>query len=256
MFFPSTESLSAVVECFRIALENAGRIEVPFITGGNLQKLKSRSLLGVSQGIPRNLSESQLVQTLSNVAGQFSKLGQTLNIKGKKIPNLSRHNGNPSIVYNAPLKDDNKKIFNIGKGAMIKDEYSSESDENDCSIYEPDSRDLVQSNPIYNENNDFLPSVGIVMSSGNGDQNIMSQPNIYEHNKIIKRLPSDISSMSISSIADYVPPTMRSCSPTPEIRIQSIEHDNTKMIHSYLQSGHSFSKSSNEVKLETRYNED
>uniref|UniRef100_A0A1B0DMC2 Uncharacterized protein n=1 Tax=Phlebotomus papatasi TaxID=29031 RepID=A0A1B0DMC2_PHLPP len=153
-----TESLNAIVEFFRIALESCGRSDVPFLCGGVLQRRKSRStVLDVPRGVPRNLSESQLVQfgskALSNVAGQFSKLGQTLNsTKGKSKSAKS------SAVFHTTAKGDAKEKCRIQSG-----ETSSESDENDCSIYEPNASEFVQTNPLYSENV-FLPSVGIVMS--------------------------------------------------------------------------------------------
>ncbi|GAB0094845.1 phosphatidylinositide phosphatase SAC2 [Sergentomyia squamirostris] len=152
-----TESLNAIVEFFRIALESIGRSEIPFLIGGVLQRRKSRTaVLDVPKGVPRNLSESQLVQfgskALSNVAGQFTKLGQTLNTKGK-----SKNTKNTTVFHKAS-KGDTKGTCRIQTG-----ETSSESDENDCSIYEPNASEFVQTNPLYSENV-FLPSVGIVMS--------------------------------------------------------------------------------------------
>ncbi|XP_059607415.1 phosphatidylinositide phosphatase SAC2 isoform X2 [Phlebotomus argentipes] len=153
------ESLNAIVEFFRIALESCGRSDVPFICGGVLQRRKSRTtVLDVPKGVPRNLSESQLVQfgskALSNVAGQFSKLGQTLNSTKSK----GRNAKSAASVFHTTAKGGVKEKCRIQPG-----ETSSESDENDCSIYEPNTNEYVQTNPLYSENV-FLPSVGIVMS--------------------------------------------------------------------------------------------
>lgn len=75
-----------------MALENIGNDRVKFTSGGQLKRRKSRShVLDVPSGMHRNLSESHLVQAGSkaviNFAGQFSKLGHSLNPKiltGKK----------------------------------------------------------------------------------------------------------------------------------------------------------------------------
>uniref|UniRef100_A0A1B0EWC2 Uncharacterized protein n=2 Tax=Lutzomyia longipalpis TaxID=7200 RepID=A0A1B0EWC2_LUTLO len=124
-----------------------------------LQRRKSRTtVLDVPKGVPRNLSESQLVQfgskALSNVAGQFSKLGQTLNSSAKGKSKSAK----TTAVFHTTAKGGAKEKCQIQGG-----ETSSESDENDCSIYEPDVNEFVQTNPLYSENV-FLPSVGIVMS--------------------------------------------------------------------------------------------
>nr|XP_029717901.1 phosphatidylinositide phosphatase SAC2 isoform X1 [Aedes albopictus] len=75
-----TESLTAIVDLFRIALENRGRGNVPLQCGGSLQRRKSRTLLSVPPGIPRNLSESQLVQmgskALVTLRVSFQKLAK------------------------------------------------------------------------------------------------------------------------------------------------------------------------------------
>lgn len=49
------ESLQAIIEFFRIAIQNCGKTDVAFVCGGTLQRRKSRSVLNVSQtgGIPR-----------------------------------------------------------------------------------------------------------------------------------------------------------------------------------------------------------
>lgn len=208
------------------------------------------------QGLPRNLSESQLLhigsKALSNVAGQFSKLGQSLNRSTKKKPK----NTSPPTTYNQqkafsvqnqPSADSEqeKAKFSVGCSGKTNSD-TSDSDDNDCSIYEPDINDLVQENPIYNENT-FLPSVGIVMGS-----NDASTVNSLENKDTVAKLSSDVCTMSISSVTDHVnmPAGMlenaspiRSRSPAPEIRVQNIS-DNDNLAQSI---GQSFSHSAHEM---------
>ena len=48
------ESLQAIIEFFRIALQNCGKTDVAVVCGGTLQRRKSRSVLNVPQGgLPR-----------------------------------------------------------------------------------------------------------------------------------------------------------------------------------------------------------
>lgn len=209
------------------------------------------------QGIPRNLSESQLLQigskALSNVAGQFSKLGQSLNptkIRSGAKPN--RNNSNPHIVYNPSGSIDAAEMateetgvvkFTLGGDAEVGskqrkkgNDSSSDSDENDCSIYEPDVTDLVQENPIYNENA-FLPSVGIVMAS-----NDVALDTDVGSSKVVKR-SSDVCTMSISSVTDHIimPAGMlenaspiRARSPAPEIRVDNVLASGSSTSHSSM----------------------
>lgn len=98
------------------------------------------------------------------MAGQFSRLSQSLTPKirtGKKI----RNNSNPHIVYNPSATAIEQGIEHADLHADLgkPGDESSDSDENDCSIYEPDHSDLVEQNPIYNEDA-FIPGVGIVMA--------------------------------------------------------------------------------------------
>lgn len=219
------ESMSAIVEFFRIALESVGKSDVPFACGGTLQKRKSRNILQ-PPGMPRNLSESQLVQigskALSNVAGQFSKLGQSLNpVKAKN----NKQNANPPVVYNSTNEISKASSFYVGREA--KEETDDDSDDNDCSIYEPDLMDTVEQNPIYNENA-FLPSVGIVMSNNAPDDD-ESSPEMMENKNTMAKHPSDVATVSITSVTDniHVPSGMISplASPMrsapPQIRVES-----------------------------------
>lgn len=218
------ESMSAIVEFFRIALESIGRSDIPFNCGGTLQRRKSRNLLA-PPGIPRNLSESQLVQigskALSNVAGQFTKIGQSLN-PGKAKNN--KQNANPPVVYNSTNESSKASTFYVGREA--KEETDDDSDDNDCSIYEPDLMDTVEQNPIYNENA-FLPSVGIVMSSNAADDE--SSPEMMQNKDTIAKNPSDVATMSITTVTDSIrvpsgmisPVTSPMRSLPPQIRVES-----------------------------------
>ncbi|KAL7023542.1 hypothetical protein ACKWTF_012666 [Chironomus riparius] len=216
------ESMTAIVEVFRISLESIGK-DVPFISGGSLQRRKSRNMLQPPTGLPRNLSESQLVQlgskALSNVAGQFSKLGQSFNpAKGKN----NKQNANPPVVYNSTNTESKASSFYVGREA--KEDYDSDED-NDCSIYEPEMVETEQ-NPIFNENA-FLPSVGIVMSNPTHDD---SSPEMLQ-NKLNARHPSNMATISITSVTDHihVPAAMQPLSPmmspmktlAPEIKIDN-----------------------------------
>ena len=213
------ESMTAIVEFFRIALASMGKSEIPFVCGGTLQRRKSRNLLQ-PPGIPRNLSESQLVQigskALSNVAGQFSKFGQSLNVSKSK----NKQNANPPVVYNTTNESSKASSFYVGREA--KEESDDDSDDNENSIYEPDLMDTVEQNPIYNENA-FLPSVGIVMSNPPDDE---SSPEMLQN-----RNSSDIATISISSVTDniHVPSGMISpltspmrSMPPPQIKVDSL----------------------------------
>ena len=194
------ESMSAIVELFRIALENIGKTDVQFVCGGSLQRRKSRNLLQ-PPGIPRNLSESQLVQigskALSNVAGQFSKLGQSFNPAKAKN---NKQNSNPPVVYNSTNESSKASKFYVGREA--KEETDDDSDDNECSIYEPDLMDTVEQNPIYNENA-FLPSVGIVMSN-NAPTDEESSPEMMQNKDTMAKNSSDVATVSISSVTDNI----------------------------------------------------
>lgn len=205
-------------------------------------------------------------KALSNVAGQFSKLGQTLNpTKIRSAGKTNRNNSNPHIVYNpstsgtvdpAEIATEETGVkFTLGgaiegtttskdKRERIKrNNSSSESDENDCSIYEPDVTDLVQENPIYNENA-FLPSVGIVMASNDAARDVsqLSENCVVGVQPMIAKRSSDVCTMSISSVTDHIimPAGMlenaspiRARSPAPEIRVDNITSPDTTSVLSH-----------------------
>ncbi|XP_040173130.1 phosphatidylinositide phosphatase SAC2 isoform X3 [Anopheles arabiensis] len=257
------ESLTAIVDLFRIALQNCGRTEVAFQCGGSLQRRKSRTLLSVPAGIPRNLSESQLVQmgskAFSNMAGQFSKIGQSLNASkigragggskgkpGKGGADDAVAGGDGAAARSGGRRDGSSGSVSsfggsVGAGGSTgglrpgsasaggkMERSSSESEEGAC-MYEPED-ELVEQNPLYNENV-FLPSVGIVMGGGGGGGGEQegvgpASSNVLEERDSIAKMSSDLSTMSISSVTDHInmPVGMLECaspirvsSPAPEI---------------------------------------
>lgn len=223
-------------------------------------------MLDVPKGIPRNLSESQLLQigskALSNVAGQFSKLGQSLNPTKIRTVKQNRNNSNPHIVYNPSssgvLDGSDEKVaqFTVGDGGGSNssgsgvgckkrhDSSGTDSDDNECSIYEPDDTDLVQENPIYNENA-FLPSVGIVMASNDATAK----------DYVLPKRSADVCTMSITSVTDHInmPAGMlenaspiRARSPAPEIRVDDMASSSENA--NLMRSG--FSHSSGEMRFD------
>lgn len=214
------ESLHSIVEFYRIALDTIGRTDVQIVTGGALSRRKSRStLLGVSSGgMPRNLSESQLVQVgskaVSSLAGQFSKLGKSLKSKSTGA----------------------KATFQIGKAEEGKrpDEFSSGSD--DGHVSDAEEADMVHDSESIVKDNDFLPSVGIVMAGKNESPGTDGDPAILASKNSMSKLSSDVCTSAISSITDNIqmprrmlqtdsPVRSRSRSPNPEIRVDDGEND-------------------------------
>lgn len=225
-------------------------------------------LILFSQGIPRNLSESQLLQigskALSNVAGQFSKLGQTLNpakirsAKKSSNPNSSQlgndNSDNNHGIIDSPTKKTSFTVGKAGRSADGGEESMSDSDDDiENTIFEPDVTDLVQENPIYNENV-FLPSVGIVMAPNDSNRQIAINS---DSNNYVAKMSADVCTMSISSITDHIimPAGMlenaspiRARSPAPEIRVQDICIDDSAN-NLAKSSGHHFSHSSGEMNV-------
>lgn len=170
--------------------------------------------------MPRNHSESQLIQfsskAISNVAGQFSKLGQNFSVKSR-----SKQPETPKQPIEVAV-DAGSSLFTVGSGNKLKlDSASSDSEENDSSIYEPEIP------------NDFLPSVGIVMSSSSVLDNVEPQkrPTDLVDKSNFGKMSADVSSLSISTVTDNVtfPSGLlennilqpRSVSPNPEIHIEN-----------------------------------
>lgn len=231
------ESLSAIVEFFRIALDTVGKKDVQFICGGMLQRRKSRThLLDVPKGIPRNLSESQLVQmsskALCNVAGQFTKLGQTLNPNRSSRSKASQRASSASAYLQNTSKietgiEAEKAVFIVGGSKTKSSASSSDSEDTENSIYEPQNSEIESSNICADST--FLPSVGIVMSSSN-EQSIPNPVSQLEDKDNVAKMSEDVLTMSISSVTDHVTlpagllenaEHIHSRCPTPEIRVES-----------------------------------
>ncbi|XP_055315656.1 phosphatidylinositide phosphatase SAC2 isoform X1 [Sitodiplosis mosellana] len=232
------ESLAAIVDCFRMALENCGNDHVKFTSGGQIKRRKSRThTLDIPNGMQRNLSESQLVQAgskaVSNVAEQFSKLGHTFNPKiltGKK---------------NIPAS--NSTVSSADEVSAAKYTVQVVHDDSICSNAENsviDSTIVCESSSKYNDNS-FLQSVGIVMVDAAEMAETQNQSEIRKpsNNKNLE----NVARISISSVTDNVklPPEMLEIkdisdkSPaTPEINVQETDdkyekNNGLKMCHSF-----------------------
>nr|XP_036674910.1 phosphatidylinositide phosphatase SAC2-like isoform X1 [Drosophila suzukii] len=247
-----SESLTSIVEMFRIALCNAGNTEVRYITGGVLQRRKSKlPTLDVPRGMPRNLSESQLVQlsskALSNVAGQFSKLGQTFkkpsganqqqvhpsSLAATTNPQVMRQTGGNEIESGQEAE---KAVFTLGRKQRNSNSGSStDTDEHDNSLYEPEvdsDVEIAMDKSNYNENA-FLPSVGIVMGNQKEDSPSSSDEiRQLEQKDSMCKTAEDVLTISITSVTDHVTlptgllenaPPIRPITPNPLIYVQAQE---------------------------------
>lgn len=173
-------------------------------------------------------------KAFSNVAGQFTKLSQSLTPKvktGKKTSSKGgAHNAyNPSSI-----------VIEQGVENEVEPDQegdSTDSEENDCSIYEPDNSDLVEENPIYNENT-FIPGVGIVMAQTELNQ---SEQKAKLHD--IRKMSADV---PLKSTLEEPLVSVRSLSPAPEIHIQHID-DGKKLAQS---SGQKLCHSAVEMRLD------
>lgn len=169
------ESLLSITEFFRITLDSIGKHDVNFVSGELLERKKSRSaLLDVpTSSMPRNLSESQLVQASSkaftSVAGTFSKLS-----KGFK-------KGKDDVVDAAK--------FEISPRG---------SDDGHIS----DAEELMES--VIVKDSEFLPSVGIVMSTGNEETETLNLLEDMDGNVNCTKVNTDMSALVISSVADNI----------------------------------------------------
>ncbi|XP_017849082.1 phosphatidylinositide phosphatase SAC2 isoform X1 [Drosophila busckii] len=237
-----TESLTSIVEMFRIALENAGNTNVRFITGGMLQRRKSKQpLLDVPKGMPRNLSETQLVQfsskALSNVAGQFSKLGQTF--KKPTAQGVATAALNPQVMRQSEdagcldlAQEAEKAVFSVGGRQRAGSDSSTDTEEHDNSLYEPEVDSDVEiaiDRTNYKENT-FLPSVGIVMSNQLEQPNGAQQLQQLEQKDSMCKTAEDVFTISITTVTDNVglptgllenAPPVRPITPNPQICVQA-----------------------------------
>ncbi|XP_017143220.1 phosphatidylinositide phosphatase SAC2 isoform X1 [Drosophila miranda] len=232
------ESLSSIVEMFRIALDNAGNTDVHFVTGGVLQRRKSKvPMLDVPKGgMPRNLSESQLVQisskALSNVAGQFSKLGQTF-----KKPSSHTQQQHMAAAIHPQIEPGQeaaeKAVFTLGgKQRATSTSSSTDTEDHDNSLYEPEvdsDVEIALDKGNYNENA-FLPSVGIVMGNQKGESS--DEVRQLEQKDSMCKTAEDVLTISITSVTDHVSlptgllenaPHIRPLTPNPQICVEAHE---------------------------------
>lgn len=217
--------------------------------------------------MPRNLSESQLVQigskALSNVAGQFSKLGQTLNPTkirsakaGSRAPTtaMTHSPSTASLELAAVADEESMAKFTIGSGHLRKPHYDDDDDDSDDSIdlHPSDQSSVVQENA-------FLPSVGIVMASNEvavNAQMVSGTDQTATTEYAAKRCSADVCTMSISSVTDHInmPAGMLECgspirsrSPAPEIRVDDMAVPEASGSGLGKCGAQSFSRSSGEV---------
>lgn len=169
------------------------------------------------------------------------------------------YDNHTGTLVDSPTK---KTTFTVGKVGRIRsagasssgggggEESMSDSDD-ECNIFEPDVSDLVEENPLYNENV-FLPSVGIVMAPNDNNRQMATSDSSSNY---VAKMSADVCTMSISSITDHIimPAGMlenaspvRARSPAPEIRVQDICVDET-ITNLAKSSGHHFSHSSGEM---------
>lgn len=165
------ESLLSIIEFFRITLDSIGKMDVSFVSGELLERKKSKNtLLEVPGSLPRNLSESQLVQAsskaLTSVAGTFSKFS---------------------------------KGFKKGKDDVVDAKFEISprgSDDGNIS----DAEEMMES--VLVKDSEFLPSVGIVMSTGNDDHEPVNL--LEQKDSAISKASSNMSALSISSVANSI----------------------------------------------------
>lgn len=215
--FLFVESLTAIVDCLRVALQNCGNDRVKFTTGGQLKRRKSRThALDIPAGMHRNLSESHLVQAgskaVSNVAEQFSKIGHSLNPKvltGKKPPNVVQNNAEAS-------KEPTAENYTVQEEQAAK--YVMEM--------APNAAETAPEAASKHNNDSFLQSVGIVMvdKAEMAETQHQTEPRKSANSKNLE----NVAHISISSVTDNAkfPPEMLNVtestnkSNTPEINVQ------------------------------------
>ncbi|KAF6209113.1 hypothetical protein GE061_014856 [Apolygus lucorum] len=138
------ESLRAICDCFRVALEVANEENVQWQVGAPLNKLNPpvtpNSL--TSPSMPRNVSETQLVnlknvgtKAISNMTSKFSKIGSSIRRKS-------------SANQEMPLPEFAMEVGEVVMAPEFEDDVSKEK------------KDVGEA-----KNDAFLPNVGIVMSN-------------------------------------------------------------------------------------------
>lgn len=224
--------MAAIVDCFRVALENCGNDRVKFTSGGQMKRKKSRAhALDIPSGMQRNLSESQLVQAgskaVSNVAEQFTKLSHTFN------PKILT--GKISINNAVSATDESATKYTV---KVVHDDGICSNAETDTGT---DSAILSETSNKFNDNS-FLNSVGIIMVDKAEMAETQNQTEIRKPNN--NKNLENVTRMSISSVTDNVklPPqmldSMGKSIATPEINVQETENNKCeknnglKMCHS------------------------
>lgn len=221
--------------------------------------------------MPRNHSESQLVQigskALHNVAGQFTKLGQSLNpakIRSAKasgrVPATLAHSPSTGSLELASVADEESMAkFTIGSGHL----RAPRQDDDDA-----DSDDSMEVHPagvdVGAQENAFLPSVGIVMASNEEAANAQlasdHDATATASDYAAKRCSADVCTMSISSVMDHInmPAGMLECgspvrsrSPAPEIRVDDVTGPEAGASGLGKCGAQSFSRSSGEVRSDS-----
>lgn len=203
-----------------------------------MKRRKSRThALDIPAGMHRNLSESHLVQAgskaVSNVAEQFSKIGQSLN---PKVLTGKKSNVIDSISIDSPKEIPIEHCNN-----------QMEHGENEMGM--GGGGDSATADSVNKCNNDsFLQSVGIVMvdAAEMAETQNQTKPRKASNSKNLE----NVAHISISSVTDNVklPPEMLELSNlpnksiTPEISVQDSEvvrgdgpddrGNNLKMAHS------------------------
>lgn len=218
-----TESLTAILDCFRIALQRCGNTNFVITTEGQLKRRKNRSQnLEIARGMQRDLSDSHLVQAgskpVSNVGEQFSRIGQNFSPKlltGKKAADLSNSRIDTDL-YRA--LEQNETRVHVGT----------------------EMADIVEQVNVCKDNS-FLQSVGIVMV-GAGEL-VETKTPAEPRYSAIKKL-ENVSRLSITSVIENVtmPPELLNNTPentitvaAPEINVEksvSEERNTIKMCHS------------------------
>lgn len=210
-----TESLTAILECFRKALQSCGNTNCIITTEGHLKRRKNRfQNLEIAGGMKRDLSESQFVQTgskaVSNAAEKISRIGQTFSPKiltGKKAadPSSSSIYTNPDVTKTL---EQNETRVRVGT----------------------EMNDIVKQANVCNDNS-FLQSVGIIMVDAGElvETKITAKP----RSSALKKL-ENVSRMSITSVIDNVtmPPELLNNIPentitpaTPGINVEKSESE-------------------------------
>lgn len=218
--------MTAIVDCFRVSIENCGNDRVKYSSGGQMKRRRSRThVLDIPSGMQRNLSESHLVQAgslVSNVAGQFSKLGHSLN---------------PKILTGKKPSPANAGATEASNTAPDESTHKSKDDADNGEDSLINTSEISESTAKYNDNS-FLQSVGIVMVDAAEMAETQNQSETRKSTN--KKNLENVARISISSVTDNVklPPEMLDINDiqdkadkamlTPEINVE-IETDDVRI---------------------------